>query len=251
MNILFVIFLILGILSLFYYGIIISYAGVGSSFSWFWLLLGIGSILISLILLYLIRHEISIPKLLRTIIITIFIFGFGVFSLIEGTIIVHANQKADPGMDYIIILGAQVRGTRITKTLKKRLDTAVTYLKENSDTVAIVSGGKGMGEDISEAEAMKKYLIEKGISDARIKMEDKSTNTNENIRFSKDIINNPSAEVAVVTNGFHVYRATEIAKKQGISQIQGLSAPSDKRLLINYYVREFFGVLKDKLFGNM
>jgi uncharacterized SAM-binding protein YcdF (DUF218 family) len=171
--------------------------------------------------------------------------------LVEGTIIYHANQKADPDLDYLIILGAQVRGTKITKTLQKRLDTAATYLQENPRTIAIVSGGRGRGEDISEAEAMRRYLMEQGIDALRIRMEDSSTNTNENIRYSKNIIQDENAKVAVVTNGFHIYRAIKIAQKQGLNEIQGLAAPSDSKLFINYYVREVFGVIKEKLAGNI
>jgi uncharacterized SAM-binding protein YcdF (DUF218 family) len=197
------------------------------------------------------KHEITIAKFWRVAFLILFTIGFSVFLLVEGTIIYHANQKADPDLDYLIILGAQVRGTRITKTLQKRLDTAATYLQENPRTIAIVSGGRGRGEDISEAEAMRRYLMEQGIDALRIKMEDSSTNTNENIRYSKKIIQDENAKVAVVTNGFHIYRAIKIAQKQGFNEIQGLAAPSDSRLFINYYVREVFGVIKEKLAGNI
>ncbi len=245
------IFLVVGILSLLYYGVIVSYAGIGSAFAWFWLLLGIGCLIISLFLHYMIKHMIMIPRLWRIILLTIFCIGFGIFSFVEGTIIYYGNQKADPGMDYLIVLGAQVRGTRITKSLMERLDTAAKYLKANSETLAIVSGGQGQGEDITEAEAMKQYLIAKGISEDRIQKEEKSTNTNENILFSKELIGDQNSTVAVVTNSFHIFRATRIMKKQGFLKVQGVSAPSDARLLVNYYVREVLGVMKDKLMGNM
>ena len=154
-------------------------------------------------------------------------------------------------MDYLIVLGAQIRGTRITNSLYKRLKTAETYLKENPDTLVIVSGGQGSGEDITEAQAMKEFLIENGIREDRILVEDKSTNTHENILYSKKLINRADAKVAVVTNGFHIFRSIGIAKKQGLENVQGLSAPSDPILLVNYYIREVFGVVKDFLFGNM
>jgi uncharacterized SAM-binding protein YcdF (DUF218 family) len=243
--------LLIGILSLFYYGIIVSYAGFSSSFSWFWLLVGIGCFVFSILLHYIIKHEIVLPKYLRMAAIMIVAAGFSIFALVEGAIIYHANQKADANVEYLIVLGAQVRGTRITKTLKKRLDTAVTYLKDNPKTIAIVSGGQGAGEDITEAEAMRKYLLEQGITEDRIRKEEQSTNTDKNIRFSKAIIQDENAEVAIVTNGFHVYRALQIAKKQGFQNVRGLAAPSDARLLINYYVREVFGVIKDKIVGNL
>ena len=238
-------------MSLLYYGIIISYAGINTAFSWFWLILGIGCFFCFVVIRYMIKYEISTAKPIRYIMAGIIAVGLGIFLLIEGTLIYHANQKADPGMDYIIVLGAQVKGTRVSNTLKKRLDTAVSYLKENPATVAIVSGGQGVGEDISEAEAMKSYLLQYGIEEKRIIKEEKSTNTNENIRFSKELMRTADAPVAIVTNGFHVFRAVGIAKKQGLSSAQGLSAPSDKILFINYYIREVLGVMKDKFMGNL
>lgn len=251
MSILMGVFLLLGIFSLIYYGIIVAYAGVSSSFTWFWLLLSIGCFVLCCVLYYMIKHDILIPKLWKIIISVLFTVGLSVFILIEGAIVYHANQEAEQGKNYLIVLGAQVRGTRITKTLKKRLDTAFAYLQENPTTIAIVSGGQGPGESISEGEAMKQYLMERGIEEDRIIKEENSTNTNENIRFSKQLIENSNADIAIVTNGFHVFRAIRIAKKQGIHKVQGLSAPSDARLLINYYVREVFGVMKDKLVGNL
>ena len=251
MSVIGILLLILGIASLFYYGVIISYVNMHASFSWFWLILGFGCIFFYFVIQYILRHDIVVARTIKAVVISVVSIGLCVFIIIEGTIIVHAGQKADKGEDYLIVLGAQVQGTTITRVLKKRLVTAAEYLKENPKTVAIVSGGQGTGEAISEAEAMKQYLLSKGIDGKRIIKEDRSTNTNENIRFSKEIIHNDRASVAVVTNGFHVYRAVSIAKKQGFQNVQGLSAPSDPILFINYYVREALGVMKDKLEGNM
>lgn len=251
MYILSVILLVLGLFSLIYYGTIVSYAGTGSSFSWFWLLLGVGMILLSFAMIYSMKHDIRLPRTLRNIMISFVCLGICIFLLVEGMIISHGNRKADGGMDYLIVLGAQVRGTRVSRTLKKRLDTALSYLKTNPDTVAIVSGGRGSGEDITEAEAMKRYLREQRIEEKRIIKEEKSTSTIENILFSKGLIGGKDARVAVVTNGFHVFRSVCIARKQGLENIQGLSAPSDPVLFFNYYVREVFGVIKDWAYGNL
>jgi len=245
------IILAIGIICLIYYGVITGYAGTGASFSRFWLLVGILCILLFLIIRYMIIKNIILPRPIRYLIGGFVLAGICIFLFIEGLIIYHANKKADPDMDYLIVLGAQIRGTRITNSLYKRLKTAETYLKENPDTLVIVSGGQGSGEDITEAQAMKEFLIENGIREDRILVEDKSTNTHENILYSKKLINRADAKVAVVTNGFHIFRSIGIAKKQGLENVQGLSAPSDPILLVNYYIREVFGVVKDFLFGNM
>jgi uncharacterized SAM-binding protein YcdF (DUF218 family) len=179
-----------------------------------------------------------------------FLAGIGLFVWVESVLHFYAKKRAEQGMEYIVILGAQIKGTIISKSLKKRLDTALVYLRTNPDTKIIVSGGKGKDELISEAEAMSKYLVVEGIDKGRIQMEDKSTNTNENIRFSKKFIPE-NASVAIVTNGFHIYRSIKIAKKQGFPQVQGIAAPTDPILSVSYYVWETLGVLKDYLQGNL
>lgn len=243
--------LALGVLSLVYYGVIISYAGTGSSFSWFWLVLGILCISIFAIMTFVAKHKIHIPKTVQYLFAFIVLAGLSIFLLIEGLIIYHAKREVDPNMDYLIVLGAQVRGTTITNSLYQRLKVANLYLNDNPKTLVIVSGGQGPGEDITEAMAMKNYLLENGIEEERILLEDQSTNTSENILYSKRLIAKSNAKVAVVTNGFHVFRSISIARKQGLESVQALSAPSDPILFISYYVREVLGVAKDFILGNM
>ena len=242
---------VLGVLCLIYYGVITVYAGLGTAFAGFWIFAGIGLILLGCLLLYMSVHHIKLPSLWNYIVTGIVVVGLCVFILIEGTIIYYSNKDAAPGADYVIVLGAQVRGTTVTKSLKKRLDTATEYLKDNTEALVIVSGGQGTGEDITEAEAMSSYLKSKGIPEDRIIKEEQSTNTAENIKYSKMLMKDEKSELVIVTNGFHVFRALSIAKKQGLSQAQGLAAPSDKILILNYYVREAVGVLKDFLVGNI
>lgn len=244
-------FLLMGIFSLCYLVAIVLYAGMKTAFLWFWISLGIGSILISAIMHYMYSHKIGIPWHLKLGLTTLLIIGTLFFLTVEGTIISKGRQKPEDKADYVIVLGAQVKGSTISRALKNRLDAALTYLIKNSNTKVIVSGGQGRGEDISEAEAMSRYLISKGIKADRIIKEDKSTNTFQNIKFSKNFMTIKEPHIVLVTNSFHVFRATSIAKKQGITQVQGLGAPSDDLLTLSYYIREFFAVVKDKLIGNI
>ena len=92
------------------------------------------------------------------------------------------KKKPEDNCDYIIVLGCQIRGDWITKSLKNRLDAAYDYACSNQDTRIIVSGGQVKGENKTEALAMYEYLCSRGISSERIVMEDKSTDTNENMR---------------------------------------------------------------------
>lgn len=251
MNIAAVIFLLIGVFSLFYLGALILYAGTGTAFLWFWIVAGIGSILISVILRLQLSHKIAMNLYFTRSIIALFIFAFVFFLLVEGMIIRSGRQKPDQGADYIIVLGAQVRGTDLSRALKSRLDTACDYLLENENTMVIVSGGQGSGEDISEAEAMNRYLLSKGISKDRIQKEDRSINTYENIKYSKEYLIDGKEHIVIVTNGFHVFRAIGIAKKQGFDNVQGIGAPNDDMLIVHYYIREFFAVIKDSIIGNI
>lgn len=99
------------------------------------------------------------------------------------------------GRRWIIVLGAQVRGRKITDSLKRRLDCALAYLTEHPDVHVIVSGGQGKGEEVTEAYAMAQYLENAGIDSGRIVQEDASVNTLENLKFSGKLIEDADAPV--------------------------------------------------------
>lgn len=169
-------------------------------------------------------------------------FGFLHFKIREN-IVNGATSQAD----YLIILGARVKGNVPSLALQYRIDTAAKYLKENPRTIAIASGGQGPGEDITEAEAIKKGLIKQKIESERIILEDKSTNTVENINFSKKLIPKSSDIGILVTNDFHIYRAKMIARDQGLD-IEGLPARTPVVALIKSYSREYLAITKYYLF---
>ncbi len=250
MNSLFVIILILSLICLLYYIIIITYAGRRASFSLFWLIAGLLGLAVSDVIYFMMLHEIALIWVFHYIILGGFLLGGTILLSLEVILVSHASEKGVSGLNYIIILGAQVRGLVITKSLKKRLNKGLEYLANNPDTLVIVSGGQGKGEDISEAEAMRNYLISKGITPKQIIKEDRSRNTFENILYSKRFIKSGSS-VGIVTNGFHIFRAKQLAKKQGLIKVYGIAAPTDVIMMVNYYTREAFSVIKDKIVGNI
>lgn len=159
-------------------------------------------------------------------------------------------MTAEKNLDYIVVLGAHVNGTRLTKALLERTRRALQYLKDNPDTIAVLSGGKGEGELISEAEAMAEYLKRHGIPQERLLLEKRSTSTSENLKFSLEMIG-PDHRIGVVTNHFHVFRGTAIARKCGCREVYPIPAPYRSYRLLFYIPREILAYIKDKLAGNL
>lgn len=245
-------FLICGALCILYYVGIVLYAGLRASFAWFWLFLGgafflIGAVCRVPVLQAAFGRIPAAIKLLGGILLAV---GLAVFLLLEGCIISGMIRSPKEPVEYLIVLGAQVKGTRVSKALHQRLSRAAEYLQEHEDTIVIVSGGQGSGEDISEAQAMKNWLIEQGIARERILEEDKSVNTSQNIRFSQELIEDKEAAVGIVSNDFHVFRAVHIAKAQGLDAVS-IPAPSSPGMYPHYMMREAFAVMKDLAVGNM
>ena len=190
-------------------------------------------------------------KTLRIIAITITAIA-GVLIILAAVIsafMLSAVNSPPPDNSTVIILGCKVKGERPSLMLSKRINAAYEYLVENPDTMCIVSGGQGSDEIMSEAECMKRELVKKGIAEERIIMEDKSTSTDENLRFSLEKMqeNGLSGSVTIVTSEFHQLRAKMIASEY-FPESYAVSAPTAWYLLPTYWVREWFGVTYQFIF---
>ena len=177
----------------------------------------------------------------------------GVLSITAlGTVIyTTAEDTAEPGAEYVIILGAQWRTDGPSTVIRYRLDTALDYLKSNPDTKVIVSGCQGFNEPISDAEGMAGYLMEAGISEERIFTEDQATNTYENLSYSSVFCEPDTDRVLVVTNDFHICRAVALGRAMGYEQLDGLAAPSHVSMLPQNLLRECLALVKEYLKGNL
>lgn len=191
------------------------------------------------------------PMPLRRGIIGVTAVGVILFVVAEGCIFAHYGDKGRPDLDYIIVLGAQMKPAGPSVVLKFRLDAAYEYLMANEDTLCVVSGGQGSNEPCSEAEGMYTYLVGRGIAPERILMEDQSTDTSENIAFSAALIGGTDKDVGIVTNNFHVFRGVMLARHAGFENACGISARSNIFFQPNNLVREFFGIMKDLVCGNL
>lgn len=193
----------------------------------------------------------KIPFILRRIFIVFVLVGIVLFVIVEGCILSRFHDRGRDNLDYIIVLGAQMKPAGPSAVLKFRLDEAYDYLTANENTICILSGGQGSNEPCSEAEGMYQYLIGRGIAPERLVMEDQSKDTSENIAYSMALIGRKDVSVGIVTNNFHVFRGVRLAKAAGFTDVCGIAARSNIYFQLNNMVREFFGIMKDLVCGNL
>lgn len=252
------VYAIFALFSCFYFFTCVAYAGIRLSAIWLWPLLFLFCVIRILMLKFLrpVRTwEKKIFKFISVIYHIVMIVSITIFLVTEFHIIKAMNTVPDDGLNYILVLGAGLNGEKPTRPLQLRIERAYRYLISSPDTIAIASGGQGDDEVISEAEAIKNGLVELGIEPSRILLEDRSTSTEENIIYSyeiinKDIANRKAAEgkdssnitVGIVSNSFHIYRASLIAKYQG-HDVVDVPAQTLFPVGIHYVVREVIGVL--------
>lgn len=173
---------------------------------------------------------------------------------VTGFLIVRAGkEKTAQSCDYLIVLGAGVNGTVPSLTLRERLDAAYDYLQSHPDTLCVVSGGRGPGEEISEAACMADWLIKKGIAPERIVLEEQATSTQENLSFSLALIAQHTGArpetVGIVSSEYHLYRTGLMAKGQNVVPILIPARTSRLSLRLNYYLREIAAVWFYLIFG--
>ena len=244
--------LIAAILCILYYGVLAVYIGVTSMTALTWLFLGAAGGVCSFLWKILKKKGIlaAAPLWLKVAGATTAAVVLLLFVFVEAFIIRGMYETPEEGADYLIVLGAKVQGKTVSQSLKNRLDAAIAYLERNPQTTVIVSGGQGPDEEMTEAQAMYEYLTERGISPYRIIREGWSANTRQNLVYSMAYVNR-GEKVVIVTNGFHMFRATAMAGKVGEAQISGLPAKNDPILLPHSLVREFFSVIKAKWLGHL
>lgn len=148
--------------------------------------------------------------------------------------------------DAVIVLGAGLNGEAITLPLYYRLEKCIEYFNQNPNAVIVVSGGQGRNETITEALAMERYLLSKGIPENKIIKEDSSTSTYENFLLSKKLLDNyfkKEYKTVFITNDFHIYRAKELSKVVGINS-NYMHAKIQWYIVPVTYIREFLANIK-------
>lgn len=241
--------LLTGLTSIIYFICVFFMATHGTNFYFIWLLIGL--VLVVWGIAWKKQLIKKLPLWIRKTTLFLVVFGGIIFLFVEALITSKCFEKGKDGLDYVVVLGAYLKKSGPSTTLEYRLEKAYDYYLNNPNVVIVVSGGQGPNEHKPEAEGMAEYLVEKGIPKEQILVENKSTSTTENLRFSKEYIDEENSSVGIITNNFHVFRATQIAKKAGYKEVYGIAARSYPLLQAQNMLREFFGVVKDFVFGNM
>lgn len=280
------------VLCLVYYGVIVLYAGFGTSFAVLWLLIGgfFGATAAGIHFYQ--KYPERVPLWLPVSFVTLCASGLMIVLVTQILIFGRIPAAAEPSLDYVIVLGAKVKPDgSLSKTLKLRLDKALEYMKENPETMLVLSGAKVDAEPCSEADAMETYLLGQGADPDHLLKEEQSFSTVENLAYSRVMIekrenlleqerkaeadrllraqgeiegvpetgapanNTPvlarQPRVGIITSNFHLCRAAMIAKKQDYGTVYGIASEADKVLLVHFSLRDGIALLKDRLMGNL
>lgn len=179
--------------------------------------------------------------------------GLGLVIGLECCVVSGMNATPPEGLDYLMILGARVESDGSpSKALKRRIDAAAEYLLQNPETIAVATGGMGTDEVMAEAECIRNGLVERGIEETRILVEDQSATTAENMAFSMQLMECSSeTTVGIVSNNYHIFRALRLAKRAGFENVYGLAANYTGYTLLHYMMREGACLIADWRRGNL
>lgn len=185
-------------------------------------------------------------KPMRFLFLLLALLAIAAFVLIlaASVAILGASSKTIPENTPSVVLGCSVKGTKPSRVLQERIDAASAYLREHPKAVCVLSGGKGRGEDISEAECMYQELLRSGTGAGRLYQEAGSVNTQENLENSIEILNGLGdiRSVTVISSEFHLYRGRWWARKLGYQEY-GYAAHTDWKYLPTLFLREVIAVI--------
>ena len=192
-------------------------------------------------------------KLLSILCLLLLTAGLVLFAVTEIPVWRDGHSDEDADAPYIIVFGAAVHGTTPSLSMQERTDAACAWLTAHPDGIAVVSGGQGGGEEISEARAMYDLLTARGISPERVLMETLSTSSYENLLYSLRVIadhgGDPNGRAAICSSEYHMCRLCLIAGELGCEPVRVAAHTSHPVLRLNYAVREAFAIWKYRFFG--
>ena len=214
--------------------------------------------LIAIILFYAFMPMIGLKypgfaKITTRVFTVILVIGLLIVGITEAIIIKASFGDPEEQVDYMVVLGAKVNANGPSVSLWDRICGAYTYLEEHPETIAIVSGGQGTDEPITEAECMYRELVSLGIDPKRIWIEDEATSTWENLHFTLDLIEEKTGErpqkLGVLSSEYHLFRASLFAKANNVEFVGIPAKTSRLSQAVNHFMREVAGVWHYILLG--
>lgn len=238
--------LIVGIACIAYYLALGLAVRFGQSLQFLWLLAGV--LCLARFLYW--RHAEkrgSLPRRRPVLLMrTIFCIALAAFLAAQGIILADGLAPAPEGLDVIVVLGAKVN----SGALRNRVQVAQEYLSANPSAIAVLSGGQGADEEMSEAQYMYERLLSAGVDSECLLLEDRSADTRQNLLFSRQLIPE-GASVGLVSNNFHIFRALRLAREAGYEDVHGVPVATSLLSLPHYLMREVCGVAYELFRGNM
>lgn len=208
----------------------------------------------TLVLMYYLKmHPTPLTGTIFRIICIMLILGI-IAAAVTAIFIIRGAFPAQPAdCEYIVVLGAGVRGTVPSLSLQERINAAYDYLLSHPNTIAVLSGGQGPGEDITEAACIYRELTNKGIEGSRLLIEDKSASTIENLRFSlallEETLGKRPTRIGIISSEYHLFRASLFAKELQVESCGIPAKTSWFALKVNYFLREIVAVWKFYVLG--
>lgn len=231
----------------------LNFCMVGYSFSVLVCLCIIGIILVYKGLNLLAKKYPRDARTLKRIFTVILCIGLLVVGVTECVIIKASFGDPKEHCDYMVVLGAKVRTEGPSVSLMDRIRAAKTYLDSHPDVIAVVSGGQGTDEPMTEARCMYEELVELGVDPQRIWIEDQATSTWENLNFSLNLIEEKTGtrpgKIGILSSEYHLFRASLFADACGVESVGIPAATSRLPQKINHFMREVAGVWHYLLLG--
>ena len=185
-------------------------------------------------------------RILRRVFTLCLVIGLLIVGITEGFIIEASFGDPKEQVQYMVVLGAKVRNDGPSVSLWDRIYAAADYLEAHPDTIAVVSGGQGPDEPMTEAKAMKDKLVALGIPESRIWLEEEATSTWENLTFTLNLIEEKTGErpgkLGILSSEYHLFRAGLLAKEAGVEAVGIPARTSRLSQQINHFMREVAGV---------
>ena len=219
----------------------------------FSIMLCLAAAALCVLIYFLLRSDSPIAHKTCIVLYAVLTVGIVAAGITSFFILQAAHPSETSACRYVVVLGAGVNGTEPSLTLQERINATYTYLSKNPEAIAVLSGGQGEHEDITEAACMYRELTDMGIRPEQLLMEEAATSTMENLQFSLELLEAQTGSrpnrIGIISSEYHLFRATQFAKDLGVEAVGIPAKTTWLPLRVNYYLREVAAVWKYLVFG--